>query len=213
MDIEILLPFGLGLLVARLTAMIDKYPDFVTVVGLICVLTALLAKLVREKNKPLQSKIYEEFMEDMKDEGRKLKLSVMPQHSQFYYKVFVFFGKLPVIGRFFKVKPISEEKMKYFKNKYLKWRQVMAEATDFIFENPTTGFRVSVLFKGDISRSDWGRELIHNLMAFPVLLTNSQVVPTNFSEKFQQTPQLLYEFKRKYLKKEKKEKKKNWSQV
>ena len=89
----------------------------------------------------------------------------------------------------------------------------MAKAIDYVFERPSVGISVSVLFKTDISKSDWGRELIHNLMVFPLLLLNAYEVPTNFSDKFVNTPELLYELKKTYLKKEKKEANKPWHYV
>ena len=87
MDLDFLLGVGVTLLIASYTNSMDAHPIVVRLIGGVFLLVTFSIKYVRETNKPRPLKIYENFMKDMKNEGRKLKLAVMPQHSKGYYKI------------------------------------------------------------------------------------------------------------------------------
>lgn len=191
MDIEILLPFGIGLLVARLTTMIDKHPDFVTVIGLVCILIALLAKWVKEKNEKIvpSKRIYSEFLEYMLKELKKFKGQTIPSNSFLWFRF--------KWRRFFPYKPPSEKELMAIKYKYTKWRENLYDSMKLIFDEPTekSVFPIQTIFENrgkpgqlidwrDQLRNDFG--IIEFLMKFKSL---------GFSEKYEKAPEKLNEFK------------------
>ena len=79
---------------------------------------------------------------------------------------------------------------------HFEWRTRIFDALEFCFSKPSKGLPASILFKNDPNIS-WDRQLKMQLEAFEVL---KEIKSINFSEKFRQSPEALFEFHRDYLK-------------